>query len=44
MKNHELFMTVDEQKDALLRAGFADVSCVRLDRGLVLHRALVAGA
>ena len=39
MKNDELFMTVDEQREALRAAGFEDVELVLCEKGLVLHRA-----
>jgi ubiquinone/menaquinone biosynthesis C-methylase UbiE len=38
MADHELYMTVSEQADALACAGFADVSVVLETGGLVLHR------
>jgi SAM-dependent methyltransferase len=37
--NDQLYMTVDEQGDALRRAGFGDVEAVLVKGGLVLHRA-----
>jgi len=37
--NDQLYMTVDEQGDALRRAGFADVEAVLVKGGLALHRA-----
>jgi SAM-dependent methyltransferase len=39
LSNDQLYMTVDEQRDALLRAGFADVEAVLVKGGLALHRA-----
>lgn len=39
MKNDQLFMTVSEQKQALLCAGFAHVEQMLAKGGLVLHRA-----
>jgi SAM-dependent methyltransferase len=39
LSNDQLYMTVDEQRDALRRAGFADVEAVLVKGGLVLHRA-----
>jgi len=39
LSNDQLYMTVDEQRDALLRAGFADVGAVLVKGGLALHRA-----
>ena len=39
MKNDQLYMSVAEQRDALLVAGFARVEQVMLKGGLVLHRA-----
>lgn len=41
MRNHELFMTADEQRAALSSAGFGDVHRSRMEAGLVLHRARV---
>jgi len=38
MADHELYMTVREQADALADAGFANVSMVLEKGGLVLHR------
>lgn len=40
MKNDQLYMTVDEQREALAGAGFAPVEVVLLKQGLVLHRAV----
>ena len=39
LSNEQLYMTVDQQRDALLRAGFADVEPVLVKGGLALHRA-----
>jgi SAM-dependent methyltransferase len=39
LSNAALYMTVDEQRQALERAGFRDVDCVLVKGGLVLHRA-----
>jgi len=39
LSNDQLYMTVDQQRDALLRAGFANVEAVLVKGGLVLHRA-----
>ena len=39
LSNDQLYMTVDEQRDALRRAGFADVEAVLVKGGLALHRA-----
>jgi hypothetical protein len=39
MSNDQLYMTVTEQKDALVSAGFARVEQLFLKGGLVLHRA-----
>jgi SAM-dependent methyltransferase len=39
MANAELYMTVDEQREALLGAGFTHVKQVLLKGGLVLHHA-----
>lgn len=39
LSNDQLYMTVDEQRDALLSGGFADVETVLVKGGLVLHRA-----
>ena len=39
LSNDQLYMTVDEQRDALLRAGFARVDTVLVKGGLALHRA-----
>lgn len=39
MSNAQLYMTVEEQRDALLAAGFTQVEQVLLKGGLVLHRA-----
>jgi hypothetical protein len=40
MTNDQLYMTVEEQKDALFAAGFTQVSEVLLKGGLVLQLAL----
>lgn len=39
LSNDQLYMTVDEQRDALRRAGFADVETVLVKGGLALHQA-----
>jgi SAM-dependent methyltransferase len=39
MSNGQLYMTVQEQRDALLSSGFSKVEQVLLKGGLVLHRA-----
>jgi len=39
LSNDQLYMTVDQQRDALLRAGFTDVEAVLVKGGLALHRA-----
>jgi hypothetical protein len=39
MSNDQLYMTVTEQRDALVSAGFARVEQLFLKGGLVLHRA-----
>lgn len=39
MKNDQLYMTVKEQRTALLKAGFKSVEQLMLKGGLVLHRA-----
>ena len=39
MKNDQLYMTVTEQKQALIEAGFTSVKQVLLKGGLVLHNA-----
>lgn len=39
MSNGNLYMTVEEQREALLAAGFTQVEQVLLKGGLVLHRA-----
>ena len=39
LSNDQLCMTVDQQRDALLRAGFASVEPVLVKGGLALHRA-----
>lgn len=39
MKNNQLYMTIEEQKAALLTAGFSRVEQLMLKRGLVMHRA-----
>jgi SAM-dependent methyltransferase len=41
MTNDQLYMTVEEQKDALLKSGFSQVSQVLLKGSLVLHQAIV---
>ena len=39
MKNDQLYMTIDEQRDALQRAGFVRVEPVLLKRGLMMYLA-----
>ena len=39
LSNDQLYMTVDQQREALLDAGFADVEAVLVKGGLALHRA-----
>jgi SAM-dependent methyltransferase len=39
LSNDQLYLTVDEQRDALLRAGYADVEAMLVKGGLALHRA-----
>ncbi len=39
MANSQLYMSTDEQKDALLRAGFKDVAQVIQAGSLSMHRA-----
>ncbi len=39
LSNEQLYMTVDQQREALLGAGFASVEAVLVKGGLVLHRA-----
>ena len=39
MKNDQLYMTIEQQRDALLAAGFNVVEPVLVKGGLVLHRA-----
>lgn len=39
MDNEELYMTVDEQRESLLLAGFTQVTEIKCKRGMVLHRA-----
>lgn len=39
MANEQLYMTVQEQRQALRGAGFGEVECLLLKGGLVLHRA-----
>ena len=39
LSNDQLYMTVDQQREALLSAGFASVEAVLVKGGLVLHRA-----
>jgi len=39
MKNDQLFMTIDEQKQALITAGFSSVKQLMVKGGLVLHYA-----
>ena len=39
LSNDQLYMTVDQQRDALLRAGFTGVEAVLVKGGLALHRA-----
>jgi cyclopropane fatty-acyl-phospholipid synthase-like methyltransferase len=41
MKNDQLFMTVEEQKAALISAGFDCVEQVLLKGGMVLHKATI---
>jgi SAM-dependent methyltransferase len=41
MKEQALYMTVEEQGDALRAAGFASVGCVLRKDGLVLHSAAI---
>jgi SAM-dependent methyltransferase len=41
MKNEALHMTVEEQRDALDRAGFNNVRCLLRKGGLVLHTAVM---
>jgi hypothetical protein len=40
MSNDQLYMTVDEQRLALLNAGFADVTQGLLKSGIVLHKGI----
>jgi predicted methyltransferase len=39
LSNDQLYMTVDQQREALRRAGFAGVEAVLVKGGLALHRA-----
>jgi len=39
LSNDRLYMTVEQQREALLRAGFAQVDAVLVKGGLALHRA-----
>jgi hypothetical protein len=39
LSNDQLYMTVAEQHDALMRGGFARVETVLVKGGLALHRA-----
>lgn len=39
LSNDQLYMTADQQREALLRAGFASVDAVLVKGGLALHRA-----
>ena len=39
MQNADLYMTVDEQRDALIKAGFRAVKLLLRKGGLVLHEA-----
>ncbi len=39
LSNDQLYMTVEQQREALLGAGFASVEAVLVKGGLVLHRA-----
>ena len=39
LSNDQLYMTVDQQREALRRAGFAQVEAVLVKGGLALHRA-----
>lgn len=39
MADDRLYMTVAEQRLALLDAGFSQVSCLKQQAGLVQHRA-----
>jgi SAM-dependent methyltransferase len=41
MRNDQLYMTIPEQKAALLDAGFSEVDQLLVTRGLVLHRATI---
>jgi ubiquinone/menaquinone biosynthesis C-methylase UbiE len=41
MRNDQLYMTIPEQKAALLDAGFSEVNQLLATRGLVLHRATI---
>jgi SAM-dependent methyltransferase len=41
MRNHELYMTIQEQKSALRAAGFSQVDQLLAKGGLVLHRASI---
>ena len=39
LSNDQMYMTVDQQHDALVRGGFAQVAAVLVKGGLALHRA-----
>jgi 16S rRNA G1207 methylase RsmC len=41
MRNDQLYMTIQEQKSALLEAGFSKVDQLMAKGGLVLHRAII---
>ncbi|HEV3217876.1 MAG TPA: hypothetical protein VGZ27_19275 [Vicinamibacterales bacterium] len=43
LQNHLLYMTVAEQREALLTAGFSDVQMVAAGGSLVMHRATYIG-
>ena len=43
MENSQLYMTMDEQRTALINAGFVGVSQVLIKESLVLHRSLSEG-
>ena len=40
MKNNQLYMSIEEQRQALLAGGFQSVKQVKLEGGLVLHHAI----
>lgn len=40
MKNHELYMTIEEQREALYDAGYVTVEQLLCKDGLILHRAV----